>query len=537
MRLTHLAGKRALLGAAVGALTAATSAAAQPSSVDLTGTIWDFSKAHADFGVPVTAGHYAGNVGMALDAGGRPVYTGTGYRVATEWKDTAGRNIAPHLFGDLAGSCIGAPVGVSSTSNFQIRNQSEVRGYIYNTVAPGGVPAIVATNSTSAGDCDVTNNSALYGDALVGVGGNPNTVVVVSPNSDVFGTLGNLSAPLPGPVFAAPTGMAASTGNLTFNAGTTEIATDWHVGTLTITGSARVVIKPATHVVIFAEGGVTIDANGNASAGLYIGAGASLDLYVRGELNLSTRAEALDLDPARFRIFMLDAELNMFGNAPARLRAQVFSKSTLEMTQAAEFWGTFWGTQLDMENNSMAYIDMSLTKGDIDKAGVAGPAGGSITSAATFGEWFSDVLGTNTSKSHTITLNRTGGVYEYLDDAFYPIDGGLNGNEGDPHNYSFTYAIEAKFTSDSCTGQFVEFTGADDLWIFIDGDLAMDLGGIQPITVQYLDLERIGLVDGTEYELRIFFAQRSAASSRFRLRTNLVLESSVTPVDVTASYD
>ncbi len=537
MRLTRLTEKRALIAAAVGALAAATSAAAQPSSIDLTGTLRDFSKAHADFGVPVTAGHYAGNVGMALDAGGRPTYTGTGYRVATEWKDTAGRNIAPHLFGDLAASCSGVPVGVTSTSNFQIRNQSEVRGYIYNTVAPGGVQAVVATNSTTAGDCDVTNSSSLYGDALVGVGGNPNAVVVVSPNSDVFGTLGNLSAPVAGPVFAAPTGMAASTGSLTFSSGTTEIATDLHVDLLTITSSARVVIKPATHVVIYAEAGVTIDANANPSAGLYIGAGASLDLYVKGEINLSSRAEALDLDPARLRIFMLNDELNMFGNAPARLRAQVFSKSTLEMTQAAVFWGTFWGTQLDMENNCLAYIDMSLTKGDVDKAGIAGPAGGSITSAATFGEWFSDVLGTNTSKSHTITLNRNAGVYEYLDDAFYPLDGALLGNEGDSHNYGFTYAIDATFTYDSCTGQFVEFTGADDLWLFIDGALAMDLGGIQPIIPQYLDLERLGLVDGTEYELKLFFAQRTAALSRFRLRTNLVVESSVTPVDVTASYD
>ncbi len=538
MRYAARAQDRSRLVAAIGTLFAATSTNAQPS-VDLTGVVRDFRKAHADFNAAAaTLGHYAGSVELALSAGSVPVYDGGGFRVATQWMDTSGRNIAPNLFGTSTGSCMGSPIGVSATSDCDVRNQSEVWGYVYGSIAPGGIPAVLATNCTTAAECVVLGNSEVHGNILVGVGGNPNTVVDISPNSDVFGTLGNLSAPLASPVFAAPTGLGPSTGNLLYNSGTSEIGTNLHVGELRITSSARVVIKPGTHVVIYAESGVWIDANANANCGLFIGAGASLDLYVRGEMNLLTRAEALDLDPSRFRIFMLNDELNMAGNAPSRLRAQVFAKGTnLEMTQSAQFWGTFWGGQLDMENSCKAYIDMSFQKGDLDSAGVAGAAGGSITSAATFSEWFADVPGTNLSKSHSITMiNNGSGIFEYLDDAFFPIDGNLFGDEWEPNNNNFTYAIDATFTYASCGGQFVDFRGADDFWLFIDGALVMDLGGVQSMTTQYLALDRLNLAAGP-HQLKLFYAQRRPGMATFRLRTNVVLATVAAPFTVTEACD
>jgi fibro-slime domain-containing protein len=173
-----------------------------------------------------------------------------------------------------------------------------------------------------------------------------------------------------------------------------------------------------------------------------------------------------------------------------------------------------------------------------DTAGVAGAAGGAIDSAETFGQWFADTLGENLSKSHTITMTLNGGgIYEYLDDAFYPINGLLHGNEDEPNNCSFTYEIDASFTYQGCAGQFVEFKGADDAWLFINGTLVMDLGGVRPLVSQYVELDRLGLTDGADYELSLFYAQRNLAQAAFRLRTNLVLTSTDPPVDISASFD
>jgi fibro-slime domain-containing protein len=187
--------------------------------------------------------------------------------------------------------------------------------------------------------------------------------------------------------------------------------------------------------------------------------------------------------------------------------------------------------------HELAMLSAAVGAVVIASSGVAGAAGGSIDSAETFGQWFANALGENLSTPHTITMNRVGGVYEYLDDAFYPINGLLHGNEGESNNCGFTYEIDATFTYLGCAGQFVEFTGADDAWVFIDGALVMDLGGVRPLVPQHVELDRLGLTDGTKYELSLFYAQRNPAQAVFRLRTNIVLTSTDPPVDISASFD
>jgi fibro-slime domain-containing protein len=543
MRIRAFAHQVATPSAAVGALVIATSAAAQPAFVDLTGIVRDFKASHPDFDVaPAATGHYAGNVDLAADVGGRPVYTGGGYQVATEWTDGDGRNIAPHLFGVAVGACAGAPVGAHATANVYIANQSEVYGYAYGAIPPGGIPAVITTNTTGSEECRVISNSELWGDLLVGPGGDPADVVRLTPNGYVDGTLGTLAAPISVPPVSAPAGLGPSTGGRVYNSGVNQITTDLHVDDLTITGDARVVIPTGSHVTILADGNLLIDANGSPAAGLYIEDDASLNLYVDGDVDIYTRARAVNADPSLFRFYMLKGggvDLDLRSNNGDVRAVVVAPGGDLEMTQGSQFWGTFVGREVDLENSCMLYLDMSISGGAAgDSAGLAGPAGGSIDSASTFAQWFADVLGENLSMPHTITMTRDGsGVYEYLDDAFYPANGLLFGNEGEPRNYSFTYAVNATFTYQGCAGQFVEFTGADDAWLFVNGALVMDLGGVRPMVPQHMDLDRLGLTDGTTYELGLFYAQRNPGQAAFRLRTNLILTSSNPPLDISSAYD
>lgn len=48
-------------------------------------------------------------------------------------------------------------------------------------------------------------------------------------------------------------------------------------------------------------------------------------------------------------------------------------------------------------------------------------------------------------------------------------------------------------------------------------------GGI--LDEQYIELDRLGLIDGQSYLFQFFYAQRQQLYSMFRLRTNLLMES------------
>lgn len=157
-----------------------------------------------------------------------------------------------------------------------------------------------------------------------------------------------------------------------------------------------------------------------------------------------------------------------------------------------------------------------------------------ITSAASFADWYHDVAGTNIAVVQEIELVEMpagSGLYVFDDDTFFPLDGdGWNAipgpnNEtfpdalGDQHNFHFTTEIHTSFEYE--VGQVFSFEGDDDLWVFIDGQLEMDLGGLHGELSDSIDLDTLGLIDGETYEMDIFHAERRHNGSHFRVETSI----------------
>jgi fibro-slime domain-containing protein len=446
----------------------------------LKGVIRDFSKTNPNIATPPTGGNgtYSGNISVELGSDGKPVFTGAGYKVATPWLDAQSKVLAPNMYIDPA--TVGSK-NVPLVNMPTIKNNPTIDTYDpnkgpYRATNKGPAPTFVSNSAMPA--ISVPDLVPSQGD--VEYKGNGTTTLSGSFRCKTF----NLS------------------NNHTLNIS----------GNVTIVCDEAFVIQNHTKVMLLDGAMLTV----------YSKKDAKFENNV--DINMNT------CQSSRFMFYQLGTS-NLIIENSARAYCQVVApNASLHVKNNCDFYGKLCSKSVTIENSGGFHIEA----GEIEFCGVvpqdvAGSKGISSTAgipnAAGFNQWYNDVLGVNLSMPHTILLGRdvSNTKWQFINDAFWPIDKKLKGNESQAHNAYFTWTCSAQFIHHGCMDTFVEFLGKDDMWVFINGKLVMDRGGVIPTLTHHVDMDRLGLNDGQVYTIDLFYAQRNASVSQFRLFTNLDL--------------
>lgn len=154
-----------------------------------------------------------------------------------------------------------------------------------------------------------------------------------------------------------------------------------------------------------------------------------------------------------------------------------------------------------------------------------------MQSAETFQQWYHTVDGVNMKFTKQLELTEQpvgSGTFVFDSAAFFPLgptEGfGITPPGNQPmQNFLFTTEIHLNFEYKA--GQKFTFRGDDDLWIFVNGTLALDLGSMHSAVQGTIDFDAqaaaLSIVPGQSYPMDIFQAERHTTGSNFRFETNI----------------
>lgn len=154
-----------------------------------------------------------------------------------------------------------------------------------------------------------------------------------------------------------------------------------------------------------------------------------------------------------------------------------------------------------------------------------------IASADSFKQWY-NTSAVNQAFQKKLPLSETeagSGIFGYESSMFFPLtptEGfGITPANGNPQAANFLFTTEVHVQFKYTGAQKFTFRGDDDLWIFVNGQLALDLGSMHSAEEGTIDFDAqaaaLNIVVGGTYPMDIFHAERHTFASNFKITTNI----------------
>jgi len=209
----------------------------------------------------------------------------------------------------------------------------------------------VGTNSIDNGDLGVGNGS-IYGDAIVGTGGDPNTVITSGPHGNITGSETVLPEPFPMPSVTDP-GHEISIGAISSSQ---TISVDTRVDSISL--ASRRTITISGDVVLYVDGDIHI----SGQAKIDIPVGSSLTIYVSGTTHMAGQSIVnQNAKPENLIIYGTDNCSNVHFSGQTAFYGAIYApEADFDFSGQADIFGSIICNTVDISGQGSIHYDEHL---------------------------------------------------------------------------------------------------------------------------------------------------------------------------------